>query len=168
MTFPQLEEWRDLPYESNYHILSWQISSYGRVKMIKKSGQIRYTFGSTGRYGYKHKRITSRDMKVHRLVATAFLPNPNNEPCIDHIDRQKANNHVSNLRWISYSDNNRNRAPYGKGYISTYRKKHKSKTYQYWSCIVYDEEGVKVSTHHKTLEDAQSSLDQWRTENDVV
>ena len=43
--------------------------------------------------------------KVHRLVAKTFLPNPDNLPCVNHIDGNKHNNHVSNLEWSSFREN---------------------------------------------------------------
>lgn len=50
--------------------------------------------------GYKRK-----NHYVHRLVAKAFIPNPDNLPVIDHIDHDRSNNHVSNLRWMTQGDN---------------------------------------------------------------
>lgn len=43
---------------------------------------------------------------VHRLLAETFLPNPENKPCIDHIDGNRQNNALENLRWATYSENN--------------------------------------------------------------
>lgn len=46
--------------------------------------------------------------RVHRLVAAAFIPNPENKPCIDHIDGDRANNHADNLRWVTVKENQNN------------------------------------------------------------
>jgi hypothetical protein len=47
---------------------------------------------------------------VHRLIALAWIPNLDNEPCVDHIDHNRTNNAFWNLRWVSSSDNNRNQS----------------------------------------------------------
>jgi len=46
--------------------------------------------------------------KLHRLVGEAFIPNPNGKPQIDHIDRNKSNNNVENLRWATHNENQQN------------------------------------------------------------
>jgi len=52
---------------------------------------------------------TKRNCRVHRLVAETFLVNDNDLPEVDHIDRNRVNNHLSNLRWVSRSENLKNR-----------------------------------------------------------
>ena len=84
--------------------------------------------------GYKVCYIT-RDGKttgymVHRLVARAFLPMIDGLHMVDHMDRDKTNNRLSNLRWCNRSDNNRNRSYFhskddGKHHIIQYGKKFK-------------------------------------------
>ena len=49
-----------------------------------------------------------KQFKIHRLVAEAFIPNPENKPCIDHINTVKSDNRVGNLRWVTYKENSNN------------------------------------------------------------
>ena len=64
------------------------------------------------RYGYyqvvlsKNGKCNSK--KVHRLLGKAYIDNPENKPCIDHIDGDRLNNDLSNLRWATISENNQN------------------------------------------------------------
>ena len=66
--------------------------------------------------------LNGRIYLYHRILARHFIPNPNNLPQVDHIDRNKTNNSIENLRWVSASENNRNRTmrPYGRyEYLNT-------------------------------------------------
>lgn len=56
---------------------------------------------STGYYTFSYKK----GYAVHRVIATAFIPNPDNKPEVNHIDGNKLNNAVSNLEWATQSEN---------------------------------------------------------------
>ena len=103
------ETWKDvIGYEGLY-----QVSNLGRVKSLPRNGTIltaRLLTPSFDGWGYEQV-ILSKDnkrkcAKVHRLVATAFIENKNNYPCINHKDENKQNNDSKNLEWCSYSYNN--------------------------------------------------------------
>ena len=102
------EEWRDIKgYEGKY-----QVSNLGRVRsLIDSHGNYREKIlnYSPKKDGYIQvslcKKGKSKDFKLHRLVAEAFIPNSNNLSCINHKDEDKTNNCVSNLEWCNYSYN---------------------------------------------------------------
>ena len=54
--------------------------------------------------------IDGKNYLKHRLIADQFLPNPNNLPEVDHINHDRTDNHIENLRWVSHTDNIKNRA----------------------------------------------------------
>lgn len=53
-----------------------------------------------------YKNNKSQKVPIHRLLAEAFIDNPKNKPTVDHIDGNRKNNAISNLRWATYSENN--------------------------------------------------------------
>lgn len=55
--------------------------------------------------GYRRVRLAGKNFKVHRLVAEAFVPNPDNLPHVIHIDGNRTNNHFSNLKWSATQSN---------------------------------------------------------------
>jgi beta-mannanase len=66
--------------------------------------------GTIANKGYRRYTLQTdegkkQNMLGHRLVALAFLPNPEKKQMIDHVDRNKTNNHISNLRWATNSEN---------------------------------------------------------------
>ncbi len=72
----------------------------------KKSGKEWITFGSDLSYGYKVIRLFSKIYRAHRIIAETFIPNPENKPEVNHIDGNKSNNDISNLEWVTPSENN--------------------------------------------------------------
>ncbi len=57
--------------------------------------------------GYMYVTINKKRVRVHRLVAKAFVPNPYNKPDVNHIDGNKQNNHYTNLEWVTKKENQR-------------------------------------------------------------
>ena len=123
------EEWRDIEgYEGIY-----QVSNLGRVRSLDHKARHRSRTGNEFEVTYKgriRKQVPnengysivmvknggkSRALKVHRLVAQAFIPNPDNLPIINHKDENPSNNHVENLEWCD----NKYNSDYGTARVRT-------------------------------------------------
>lgn len=122
----------DLPGEiwkwvKNYENL-YQVSNKARVKSFLK-GKITILHQVLNNIGYLTVRLykngISKQFKIHRLVAEAFIPNPENKPEVDHIDGNKLNNRVENLRFVTSSENRQ--AAIKSGIIKTGSKHPNSK-----------------------------------------
>lgn len=83
----------------------YQVSNLGRVRNCdglvmsqkpSKDGYVRILLYKDGKYKAEY---------AHKLVANAFIPNPDNKPEINHIDANKSNNYVDNLEWVTRSEN---------------------------------------------------------------
>lgn len=97
-----LEIWKDIKgFENKY-----QVSNLGNIR--SKNGVLKKQINKTN--GYEYVGLVDDNSKtntksVHRIVAEAFIDNPNNYPCVNHKDEIRNNNNYINLEWCTYSYN---------------------------------------------------------------
>jgi hypothetical protein len=161
------EVWKDIRgFEGLY-----MVSNLGRVRSLTFKGRRRDHILKPGitQFGY-HNVILMRDgvrnnAIVHRVVAQAFIDNPQNLPWVDHIDGVRCHNNASNLRWCSASQNQQNR-----GRTSVWRGRTTSTTYkgvsyrkrgncvQWTAAITYNKKQHHIGSY-RTAEDAARAYD---------
>ena len=108
-----MEIWKDIKnFENKY-----QISNLGNVKslerLIKPTGKYQKTKTCRerilktciGAHGYFHVGLEGKKYLIHKLIAIAFINNPNNLTCVNHKDGNKLNNSLNNLEWCDYKYN---------------------------------------------------------------
>lgn len=114
------EIWKKIEYKNIP--LIYEVSNLGRIRRIahelkvknqfgefptkRKEKYMRFTNNSNGYPMFRPQRNKEKQVHVvHRIVATAFIPNPENKPCVNHKDFDKTNNRLSNLEWVTYREN---------------------------------------------------------------
>lgn len=97
---------KDLPVNLNGFETKYKVTNDGRI-YSEYLGDFLKTFYSRG--GYVRVKLNygdrSKKFMVHRLVAMAFIPNPDNKPVVDHINRNRTDNRVENLQWVTQQEN---------------------------------------------------------------
>jgi len=101
MVYYIMEEWRTINQFPNY-----DVSNFGNVRNNKTTKMMKLCRKS----GYYHVSLTNeickKTLKVHRLVALTFIENPENKSDVNHKDKNKLNNHINNLNWMTRKENN--------------------------------------------------------------
>jgi len=94
--------------KGTYKNVQYHIKTNGEVWGIRKN-RCYLIEGWITNKGYRSYTINGKSIEGHRLVAEKYLPNPNNYPQVDHINRVRDDNRVENLRWVDRKTNNDNR-----------------------------------------------------------
>ena len=135
--------WKDVKgYEGIY-----EISNYGIIKNIKTNKIKKQSIDNVGYYVVSLcKNNISKLKRVHCIIAEAFIPNPNNYPCVNHKDENKLNNDIENLEWCTKGYNNR----YGSR-VKRITEKKKKKIFQIDSNGIVVKEWDSVKEAANTL-----------------
>ena len=147
-----IEIWKPVAgYEGLY-----KVSNLGKVKAIKwhRGNEEKEIKPYTTYKGYLRLRLCKngkgKQFQIHRLVAEAFIPNPENKPYIDHINTDRTDNRVENLRWVTNKENCNN--PISK---QNYSKSNKDKTAV--SILQFDK-NMKFIKKWESMTDAETTL----------
>lgn len=142
------EEWRDIVgYEGLY-----QVSNMGRVKGLSRVSNfgkrvkripIRILKPTISKRGYYvvglSKDGKTKNHTIHRILMTSFVPNPENKRAIDHIDTNKLNNSLDNLRWCTDKENSNNEKT---------KEKNRNNCFRMWKNGLFDN---RNNTHYRKV-----------------
>tara|TARA_R110002012_G_scaffold13176_3_gene57094 strand:- start:782 stop:1267 length:486 start_codon:yes stop_codon:yes gene_type:complete len=141
----------------------------GVVINSKFSRELKPNLNTRGYYFITlYKNGKAKHIPLHRLIALAFIPNPENKPCVDHINRNKLDNRIENLRWATSSENNINVSCYsntGLQHISKQKDKCMTQGFIYRFTIHRPE--LKIRYSNKDLQNVIEYRNKFCAENNI-
>ena len=144
------ECWRSI---NNY--LNYQISNIGRVRNCLTGRMLRPGQDKSGYYQVSLcENGKKRSHRLHKLVAQEFLENPEEKRCVDHIDGDRANNCVSNLRYASHQENQMNKRKTTTDTTSKYKGVYWNRDKSKWHSRVWID---RKSTHLGLFDDEKEA-----------
>jgi hypothetical protein len=151
------EEWREIVGFPEY-----LISDLGNVWTSRKQ---RLMKPSINREGYLYVHLPGRKLyKIHRVVAIAFIPNPDAKNCVDHRDGNPSNNRVDNLRWATHAENSRN-CKMPKNNSSGVKGVYFNKRLNNWRAVIHLNGKYVHIGHYETIEEATAAYQEKAREH---
>lgn len=137
----------------------------GRIWDYRKEIELNYINDMNGyKRVYLHTKNGIKLFSVSRLVGSTFIPNPDNKPEIDHIDRCRTNNKIENLRWVNDNENAINKVGFGKYPKCIYfEQPSQRQKYQSWVIQIRNHK-LKFKKRYKTTEYTLEQIIQIRNE----
>jgi hypothetical protein len=162
------EIWKPIPwYEWHYQISSlWNVKSLRRIESSKNNStrnrNEKILKPSKWSTGYMQVSLSmnwvSKNYTIHRLFATAFIPNLENKPQVNHKDSNRSNNWINNLEWVTPSENILHAVIVGNLFISQERRNlQKKKVWQYtrewvfirnWDWVIDASKALWINKHN--------------------
>lgn len=154
--FYPLKGWEGI-YEINKNgqvkSLSINVQGIGNGKVWTKE-RIKNTFVDKDGYIVTGlaKNNKSRGYSIHRLIAITFIPNPENKPCVNHINGIKYDNRIENLEWVTYSENERHKYDV-LGFLGSKCKLKENQVYDIWHNTIINNKPRKGNDNNKSYID---------------
>ena len=151
-----MTEWRKIEGHEGYEISVEGVRSYWNnrwgLRETPKMMKLRIL------QGYLRVELDGKPYRFHRLLAIAFIPNPENKPEIDHINRNKLDNRIENLRWVSHAENQQNQSIHCNNKL---RIQYISKDNKVGFHFQITRNGIKHQKWFKTLEEAEAYKNEY-------
>ena len=141
----------------------------GKIINSKTGREMKPSLNTNSYYQIELSKDGKRKIfKLHRLIALAFIPNPDNKPVIDHINRNTQDNGIENLRWATKSENHRNKSCFSNtGLQFIYKKKNKRMKQGFYYSFQIKRPDLNHNYSNKDLEVVKEYRNKFCAENDI-